>query len=128
LAVLRDLDNADKYRRLNPVLIAPTSLSAYRGHALTVVRVGIQQTPAWSRTITPLAQGSTVIRATLPPGVSNNRRYPTHVAVLPSGGEHAGGSLSTSQCPVIKTIAFNYKCTSLWVEARRCCAQHVFTL
>lgn len=69
-AVLRDLDNADKYRRLNPVLMAPTSLSAYRGHALTVVRVGIQQTPAWSRTITPLAQGSTVIRATLPPGVS----------------------------------------------------------
>ena len=70
LALLRDLDNANKHRFLNPVLIVPTSLSAYRGNALTIVRVGVEQTLDWSKTITPLARGTPVIRAILPPNVS----------------------------------------------------------
>jgi len=65
-AVLRDLDNADKVRFLNPVLMPPTSLSAYRGDALTIVRLGSQQNPDWAAEVPPLALGTPLIRASLP--------------------------------------------------------------
>jgi hypothetical protein len=65
-AVLRDLDNADKVRFLHPVLIPPTSLSAYQGEALTIVRLGTQQNPAWAAEVPPLALGTPLIRASLP--------------------------------------------------------------
>jgi hypothetical protein len=69
-AILRDLDNADKNTLLNPVLIPPVSLSAYTGNALTVFRLGIQQTRDWTVKIPPLAQGTPLIRATLPAHVA----------------------------------------------------------
>lgn len=68
--MLRDLDNTDKQRRLNLILIAPTAPGAYPRDALTVVRAGLEQTPVWSRTITPLAEGAELIRAALPSGVA----------------------------------------------------------
>jgi hypothetical protein len=65
-AVLRDLDNVDKVRLLNPVLIPPASLSAYRGEALTIVKRGIQQHPDWAAEVPPLALGTPLIRASFP--------------------------------------------------------------
>ena len=70
LAVLRDLDNADKQRRLRLTLIAPTAAGAYRGDAVPVVRAGLDQAPGWATTITPLVEGAELIRATLPQGVT----------------------------------------------------------
>jgi hypothetical protein len=69
-AVLRDLDNADKHRPLNPVMIPPTSLGAYRGEALVIFMLGIQQTPGWTVPITPITLGTELIRATLPANVA----------------------------------------------------------
>jgi hypothetical protein len=66
LAVLRDLDNADKVRLLDPVLIPPASPSAYPGDALTIVKRGIQQHPDWPAEVPPLALGTELIRASFP--------------------------------------------------------------
>lgn len=67
-AILRDLDNADKHRPLHPAMVPPTSLSAYRGEALVIFVLGVQQTPEWNAKTTPITLGSELIRATLPAG------------------------------------------------------------
>ena len=88
-AVLRDLDNADKVRFLHPVLIPPTSLGAYRGDALTVFRLGIQQTRDWAVKIPPIASGTQLIRATLPAHIAvaetETAGHITPGIVLPEG-------------------------------------------
>jgi len=89
LGVLRDLDNADKYGLLNPVLIPPTSLSAYTGNAQTIFRLGVQQASTWAVRIPPLALGAELIRATVPATViaaeTQMAGYITPRIVLPEG-------------------------------------------
>ena len=65
-ALLRELDNTDKVRLLTLVLNPPESFSAYRGDALTIVRLGSQQNPDWAAEVSPLALGTQLIRASLP--------------------------------------------------------------
>lgn len=70
LAVLRDLDNADKVRLSTLVLMPPASLAAYHGAALTVVELVLQQTADWAVNAPPITPGSALIEATLPAHVA----------------------------------------------------------
>jgi len=66
LAVLRDLDNADKVRLITPVLMPPASLAGYQGAALTIMELALQQTPDSAVHLPPIAPGSPLAEATLP--------------------------------------------------------------
>lgn len=66
LAVLRDLDNADKVRLITPVLMPPAPLAAYHGAALTIMELALQQTPDSAVHLPSIGPGSPLAEATLP--------------------------------------------------------------
>jgi hypothetical protein len=70
LAVLRDLDNADKVSLITLVLMPPASLTAYHGAARTLVGLALRHTPHWAVNVPPIAPGSPLVEATLPPHVA----------------------------------------------------------